>query len=114
MKAWWLPRKVPEIQPKELHTRLSHGEQLQIVDVRTRREFRTGHISGASNVPIQSLPREWPQLGLDPTRPVVTICKTAHRSIPATQLFRSHGFTAMQLAKGMDEWRRQGLPLESS
>lgn len=113
MAPWWSPfGHVPEMSAQELHRRLTHGEKVQIVDVRTHAEFAGGHIAGAVNVPIQSLRRELPGLGLDPSKPVVTICKTAHRSVPATRILRAHGFDAAQLAKGMDQWRRERLPVQ--
>lgn len=109
----WLPLgTVPEVTPDELAERLSRGERIQIVDVRTHREFSNGHIHGAMSVPIQSLPRRAGELGLAREMPVITICKTAHRSIPATRLLRARGFDAAQLATGMDGWRRQGLPIQ--
>ena len=38
-------------------------------------------------------------------RPVVAICLSAHRSIPAARLLRAHGFPdAAQLAGGMLAW----------
>ena len=110
---WWLPYgAVPELSAAELYGQVSVGDRLQIVDVRTPHEFRNGHIAGAVNVPIQSLPRNLAGLRLDKSLPVITICKTAHRSIPATRLLRRQGFDAKQLAKGMDEWRRQELPMQ--
>ena len=109
----WLPYgAVPELSAAELYGQVSVGDRLQIVDVRTPHEFRNGHIAGAVNVPIQSLPRNLAGLRLDKSLPVITICKTAHRSIPATRLLRRQGFDAKQLAKGMDEWRRQELPMQ--
>jgi rhodanese-related sulfurtransferase len=111
--SWWSPfGQVPEISAGELQDRLAHGAKIQILDVRTRLEFAKGHIAGAVNVPIQSIRRELAHLDLDGSKPVVTICKTAHRSVPATRLLRAHGFEAVQLAKGMDEWRRQKLPVQ--
>ena len=110
---WWLPfGAVPEVSAAELYGQVSAGDRLQIVDVRTPHEFHNGHIAGAVNVPIQSLPRNLAGLRLDKSLPVITICKTAHRSIPATRLLRRQGFDAKQLAKGMDEWRRQELPMQ--
>lgn len=110
---WWLPLgTVPEVSAAELHAQRLAGDRLQIVDVRTPHEFRNGHIDGAVNVPIHALRRSLPGLRLDRSLPVITICKTAHRSIPATRLLRGRGFDAKQLAKGMDEWRRQELPVE--
>ena len=114
MAPWWSPfGRVPEVAAQELHDRLMRGEEIQIIDVRTPHEFANGHICGAVNVPIQSFLRGLPDLGLDVSKPVVTICKTAHRSVPATRVLRRRGFDAAQLAHGLDEWRRQQLPLES-
>jgi rhodanese-related sulfurtransferase len=110
---WWSPLgHVPEISAEELHDRLAHGANIQLLDVRTRREFAHGHIAGAVNVPIQSFRAELSYLDLDGSKPVVTICKTAHRSPAATRVLRAQGFEAVQLAKGMDEWRRQKLPVQ--
>jgi rhodanese-related sulfurtransferase len=55
-----------------------------------------------------------PHLDLDGSKPVVTICKTAHRSPAATRVLRAHGFEAVQLAKGMDEWRRKTLRVQKA
>jgi rhodanese-related sulfurtransferase len=53
-----------------------------------------------------------PQLGLDGSKPVVAICKAAHMSRAATRVLRAHGFEAVQLARGMDDWRRQKFPVD--
>ena len=59
---------------------------------------------------MNDLPRRLPQLGLERGRPVVAICLTAHRSIPAVRLLRRAGFDAAQLAGGMLAWRAAGFP----
>jgi len=111
MAPWWSPfGQVPEISAGELYERLARGATIQLLGVRTRREFAHGHITGAVNVPIQSFRRELPHLSLGGSKPVVTICKTAHRSPAATRVLRAQGFDAVQLAKGMDEWRRKETP----
>ena len=108
----WLPfGRVPELTPDDLAQRLESGPAVQLLDVRTALEYRQGHIAGAVHVPVPSLAAALPRLGLDPQLPVVTICKTAHRSIPAVSLLEAEGFTALQLAGGMDRWRRLGLPV---
>jgi len=106
----WLPfGRVPEMTPEDLANRLQSGPTVQLLDVRTALEYRQGHIAGAVHVPVPSLASALPRLGLDPQLPVVAICKTAHRSIPAVRLLEAEGFTAVQLAGGMDRWRRLGL-----
>lgn len=95
-----------------MNNRLEKGEPIQLVDLRTKTEYDHGDIAGAIHAPIASLKHRLDSLGLNPTRPAVTICKSAHRSIPATRLLRQRGFEAAQLAKGMDQWRHEHLPVE--
>jgi rhodanese-related sulfurtransferase len=108
---WWLPfGRVPEVDAAALAARLDRGEAVQLVDVRSPPEFRGGHIAGAINAPITGLQGRLDGLGLDPARPVVAICLSAHRSIPAVRLLRAQGLDAAQLAGGMLAWRRARLP----
>lgn len=108
---WWLPfGAVPELAARELAVTLGGAGTPVLLDVRTTAEFEAGHIEGAINVPVTSLAASLPQLQLDPARPVVAICLTAHRSIPAVRLLRGHGLDARQLKGGMLAWRAAGLP----
>jgi rhodanese-related sulfurtransferase len=108
---WWLPfGRVPEIRPAALAARLAQAPRPQLLDVRTSAEFARGHLAGAVNVPITALAARLPALALDPGRPVVAICLTAHRSVPAVRLLRRLGHDAVQLAGGMMAWRGAGLP----
>jgi rhodanese-related sulfurtransferase len=111
-RVWWPAGKVPEIPPRDLHDALRNGANIQVIDVRTEAEFRRGHILGAVSVPILRLSKELPRLGLDQTKSVVAICKTAHRSVPAVRMLIEAGYQASQLAGGMNRWRREGLPVE--
>jgi rhodanese-related sulfurtransferase len=107
----WLPfGAVPELSARELQAVLSSGAPPQLVDVRSSVEFALGHIAGAVSAPITSLAERLPLLKLDPGRPVVAICLTAHRSIPAVRLLRAQGLEARQLAGGMLAWRAARLP----
>jgi rhodanese-related sulfurtransferase len=108
---WWFPfGAVPELPAAELAEAVRGEAAPQLVDVRSALEFASGHIAGAVSVPITSFAGRLPGLGLDPRRPVVAICLTAHRSIPAVRLLRRSGFEARQLAGGMLAWRAARLP----
>jgi rhodanese-related sulfurtransferase len=108
---WWLPfGQVPEIKAADLKTRLDQHERLQLIDVRTPDEFAGGHIQGAINVPINRLRSTLPSLTIDRNHPVIAICQTAHRSLPAVRLLRQAGFDAQQLRGGMIAWQRAKFP----
>ena len=106
-KLWWLPfGRVPEITAAELKTRLDQREAVQLIDVRSAGEYAAGHIAGTVNVPINQLRSALPTLALDPQRPVIAICQTAHRSPPAVRVLQQAGFEARQLRGGMISWNR--------
>jgi len=112
---WWWPfGKVPEVSARQLDGLLQdRAAAPQLVDVRTLTEWRAGHIAGAIHVPIVELDARIAGLRLDGARPIVAICRTAHRSVPAVRLLQKHGFKeACQLQGGMLAWQREGLPVE--
>ena len=108
----WLPfGKVAEVSAKELHRLMQDGAQpgLQIIDVRSEQEFAASHIPGAINLPITRFRKNAvAALGLNNTQPVITICLSAHRSIPATRQLESMGFNSRQLKGGMLAWWKAG------
>ena len=66
----------------------------------------------ALQLPITELGSRIASLRLDETRPIVAICRAAHRSIPAVRLLQQHGFTrACQLQGGMRAWWKAALPV---
>jgi rhodanese-related sulfurtransferase len=109
---WWIPfGDVPEIEAQELAARLRGPEAPQLLDVRTRREWEKGHIAGSLNVPVQELPSRLASLDLHHDLPVVAICLSGHRSIPAVRLLARRGYRdVLQLRGGMLAWRRSALP----
>jgi len=109
---WWLPfGKVPEINSKELCERLQDTRSPVVIDVRTPSEFTQGHISGAVNVPITELKSRLVSLDLNSGQPVVAVCRSARRSIPAARLFEGDGMKKVcQLQGGMLAWEKAGLP----
>ncbi len=111
---WWLPfGQVPDIDAAELAQALAAPEPPRLLDVRTRGEWESSRIPGARNLGVRSLRRKLPALDWDRRQPVVAICLSAHRSIPAVRLLTQAGFSDVrQLRGGMIAWWRQGLPVE--
>ena len=110
---WWFPfGRVDEISPRELqHKLLNDGADLQLIDVRSTVEYGEGHIANARNTPITALPQQLANLGLDPTRPVIAICLSGHRSVPAYRLLKRAGYSQVySLGGGMLSWWAAHLP----
>lgn len=111
-KFWWLPfGSVKGISSTDLHSMLQSGDAPQLFDVRSPKEWRAGHISGAVNIPITSFRSQLADIEIDDSRPIVTICLSAHRSIPAVRLLRNAGYSDVyQLQGGMKAWWGEELP----
>ena len=91
--------------------RLGVESALFILDVRGPDEFSgpLGHITGATNVPMNELPALLPEL-VRKGRPVVVVCKTDRRSSIAAHQLREAGVPSVSVLRGgMEQWRALGL-----
>lgn len=65
----------------------------QIIDVRTPQEYRSGHIRGAINIPLNTLGSKLSSIKKD--KPVITCCASGMRSASAKKFLQANGFTAV-------------------
>lgn len=61
-----------------------------IIDVRSKKEFESGHIKGAKNIPLNELSDKLGSLKQDKT--IITCCASGARSGAAQGILRSKGF----------------------
>ena len=66
------------------------GRGAVILDVRTEKEYRTGHIEGAVNIPLSRLHAD--SLPLDPAAVYITVCSHGLRSVKAAALLKEKGY----------------------
>ncbi len=98
---------VPEIKVEDVATLIKLDAPIQILDVRTRGEWKSAHIKGAINVPITQLKGKVGSLPFNKQDPIVAICLSAHRSIPAVRLLKRLGYkNVKQLKGGMRAWNK--------
>jgi rhodanese-related sulfurtransferase len=101
---------IPEIDIRTLADRLATDDAV-LLDVREAREYRTGHVPGARNLPLSVLPARLPEIPKD--RPVLVICQAGGRSAQATALMRAVGIGATSVAGGTGEWIDSGRPVDT-
>jgi rhodanese-related sulfurtransferase len=80
-----------------------------LIDVRTASEFSTGHIAGAVNIPLDQI--EGRIADIDPTAPLVLVCKAGTRARTAANLIAPCRGNASVLEGGMDAWYRARRPV---
>ena len=81
-----------------------------LVDVREREEWQTGHVAGATHIPLGTLPEAASSLPKD--REMLVICRTGNRSAKAQEKLAQAGFTHVtNVTGGMTAWAEHGLPI---
>ncbi|GAB4097894.1 rhodanese-like domain-containing protein [Sinomonas halotolerans] len=82
-----------------------------ILDVREDYEWEAGHVDGALHIPMDQLPGRLDEL--DPDTDLNVICRTGGRSARVTHWLVAQGYSAVNVAGGMDAWLMAGKPMVS-
>jgi rhodanese-related sulfurtransferase len=92
----------------EVQRRLAVQPAPVVLDVRSRREYRRGHLPGAHHLPFWAV--SFRRLPLrDPALPVIVYCGHGPRAWMASLALRARGWTDVSLLEGhFVRWRRQG------
>lgn len=61
-----------------------------IVDVRSPMEFKSGHVPGSKNIPLQNIPHRMKDIEKF-KQPLVLVCASGNRSGQATQYLKARG-----------------------
>ncbi|MBG6224562.1 rhodanese-related sulfurtransferase [Arthrobacter sp. CAN_A2] len=80
----------------------------RILDVREDFEVVEGMIPGALHIPMGQLQARLPEL--DPSIPIIAVCRSGNRSASVADALNGAGFTADTMAGGMTAWTRAGFP----
>lgn len=79
--------------------RLINDPAATIVDVRSVGEFRSGHVEGAVNIPLDQLEARLDEFNSF-SKPLILCCASGGRSGMATEFLQSQGFTEVYNAGG--------------
>ncbi len=85
-----------------LNARALVTDGAQLVDVRTPAEYTSGHVDGATNIPLAVLPVRLHEL--DQGRAVVVYCRSGGRSASASGILSKAGFTDVYDMGAMSHW----------
>jgi len=82
-----------------------------VLDVREPDEWETGHIPGATLIPLGELESRVSELPQD--QPIVVVCRSGNRSATGRDILLSAGFTQVtSMAGGMNMWSSANYEVE--
>jgi len=94
-------------------TRLINKEDAVVVDVRSRDDFRRGHISGAVNVAAAEIKKgNIDELAKHKAQPIIVVCATGQSAGDSAAHLSAAGFEQVSVLKeGISGWSGENLPL---
>lgn len=105
---WYSSSDSIKLEPKAFDIEITNN--VQLVDVRTPKEFAQGHIKNALNINYFSENFADSLQLLDKDKPVYIYCRSGKRSGKSISKFKEAGFnTIYELDGGLLNWRSGGL-----
>lgn len=103
----------PSISARDLLARIDRGERLHILDVRSKREFVSGHIPGAVNVPFNRILLRMNDVPWASEQELFVYCGHGPRAYFAAAALRSRGVARIVYVRGhFAGWRAAGFRVE--
>ena len=81
-----------------MREKIASGDEMAILDVRTKKEFAAGHIDGAMLIPIDDLRENLDRL--DRQEQIIIYCKTGYRAYLGLRILKNSGFSDIRLLNG--------------
>jgi len=105
------PHQLNGVSIEALLDRIAQGALL--LDVRSVEDYAAGHVPGALNVPVDTLPQHVDKLPRD--QDILAYCggRFCVLSIKAVELLREQGFSAERVSDGFPGWQAAGLQIET-
>ena len=108
-------QKSEQLTPSDFNTAIQQ-QGIQILDVRTAEEYKTGHIRHALQADWNNTTQfQDRSQHLDKNKPLYVYCLAGARSAAAARWLRSQGYAQVyELSGGINGWKKAGLPLEGA
>lgn len=99
-----MTRPIPLLPPAQVADRT----EAVLLDVREDDEVAGGRIAGSTHIPLGQLSDRLAEL--DPSRPVITVCRSGGRSARAALFLAAQGYDVADLDGGMTRWADEHRP----
>lgn len=93
---------------------MNESEHAVVLDTRICKEFKTDRIPGALYAGEKKVLRKLVS-DMDKDRPLLIYCDYGDRSETVIEILEKEGFKKLyHLEEGLDEWRKQGFPIDDN
>ncbi|MFN2359903.1 MAG: rhodanese-like domain-containing protein [Marinobacter sp.] len=91
---------------------LINRDEAVVVDIRDRKDFNEGRITGAINIPLNSIKSRASELKKFKDKQIIVADKMGQHSAMAVKQLKAEGYTnVVRLNGGVADWKGSNLPL---
>lgn len=92
-------------------TALVNRDEGTVLDIRSTKDFSTGHIVGALNIPADKVIARIAELEKHKAKTIIVVDTMGQHSGTTCRALLKSGFNAAKLSGGISSWRSESLPL---
>lgn len=92
-------------------TQMLNSDEAILVDIRDAKDFKIGHISGATHILFSEIEKRASELKKKGDKPLILVDKMGQMTASAAKKFQERGFSTLRLKGGIMEWQSNNLPL---
>ena len=99
------------VQAQEL-INLMNNHGAAVIDIRDPSAFKKGHLINSKNIQADQLVAKMTSGSRNKETPIILVCSAGKNSAPLAVNLKKAGFQRVSLLSGgIDEWKRQELPV---
>ncbi len=104
--AFTTNKNIKNVTADEAHQLIKTTKNLIILDVRTKQEFKSGHIPSSKSIPVGELSSRINELEKYKDNPILVHCASGGRSPAAVRVLLKHNFSKIyHMNRGLSGWK---------
>jgi len=96
--------KSSTLSQEKAYAEMQTNKTIKLLDVRTREEFKDGHIAGSVNLPLDMLPQRLSGMLPNKDAKIFVICLSGSRAANAVSFMKKAGYTDVHNIGGVSTW----------
>ena len=97
--------KSNHLSQEKAYEQLQADKTIKLIDVRTKEEFKDGHVKGSINLPLNTLPQRFQGMLPNKDQKIYIICLSGARASDATDFLKKSGYTDVHNIGGVGSWK---------
>jgi len=97
--------KSNSINQEQANELLQQDKTIKLIDVRTKEEYKEGHVKNSVNIPLNTLPQRYVSALPNKEAKIFVICLSGSRAADATNFLKKAGYTDVHNIGGVSTWK---------